>query len=57
MRNRLIKAVTGAALAAGTGPIAYPLFLRHGCLTRGATPRLYRPSGPDAKGQAKGQAR
>jgi hypothetical protein len=37
MRSRLIKTVTGAALAAGAGAIAYPLFFRHWCLTWGAT--------------------
>lgn len=37
MRSRLIKAVTGGALAAGAGVTAYPLFFRHRCLTWGAT--------------------
>jgi hypothetical protein len=37
MRNRLIKIAIGAAWGAGTGAIAYPLFLRRQCLTWGAT--------------------
>jgi hypothetical protein len=37
MRSRLVKTVTGTALAAGAGMIAYPLFFRHWCLTWGAT--------------------
>ena len=37
MRSRLIKAVTGGALAAGAGVTAYPLFFRQQCLTWGAT--------------------
>jgi hypothetical protein len=37
MRSTFIKTVTGAALAAGTAAIAYPLFFRRQCLTWGAT--------------------
>jgi hypothetical protein len=37
MRDRLTKALTGAAVAAVAGAIAYPLFFRHWCLTWGAT--------------------
>jgi hypothetical protein len=38
MRRRHIKtAVTAAALAAGAGAVAYPVFFRHWCLTWGAT--------------------
>src|SRR5579859_2950709 len=37
MHNRLIKIAIGAAWAAGSGVIAYPLFFRRRCLTWGAT--------------------
>ena len=37
MRSRLIKTAAAAALAAGTGAVAYPLFFRRWCLTWGAT--------------------
>jgi hypothetical protein len=37
MRNGLIKTIAGAALAAGGGVVAYPLFFRRWCLTWGAT--------------------
>jgi hypothetical protein len=37
MDSRLIKTVTGTALAAGAGAVTYPLFFRHRCLTWGAT--------------------
>jgi hypothetical protein len=36
-RNRLIETAAGAALAAGAGAVAYPLFFRRWCLTWGAT--------------------
>src|SRR5579863_4187958 len=37
MRKRLMETAVGAAWAAGTGAIAYTLFLRRPCLTWGAT--------------------
>jgi hypothetical protein len=37
MRSRFIKAANGAALVAGTGVVAYPLFFRRRCLTWGST--------------------
>ena len=37
MRRRLIKTAATAALAAGGGAVAYPVFFRRWCLTWGAT--------------------
>ena len=37
MRRGLSKTIAGAALAAGGGAVAYPLFFRRWCLTWGAT--------------------
>ena len=36
--NKRARAAAGAALAAGLGSLAYPLFFRHWCLTWGARP-------------------
>jgi len=36
--NKLTRAAAGAALAAGLGSLAYPLFFRRWCLTWGARP-------------------
>ena len=37
MPKILVKTITGAALAAGAGAVAYPVFFRHRCLSWGAT--------------------
>ena len=37
MPKILVRTITGAALAAGAGAMAYPVFFRRRCLSWGAT--------------------